>query len=110
MPGTFSAENLVRTQGSPPIVQKGDAVVKEDDISSQRNHRHRQEMRHMQDVLIALFIGLILGWLIEWVIDWRYWRSTVAGLRQENEHLRSRLEALSSPQKQQSSSAGSKGK
>lgn len=47
----------------------------------------------MQDVLIALFVGLILGWIIEWLIDWRYWRPTVAALRQENAQLRRQLEA-----------------
>lgn len=65
----------------------------------------------MQDVLVALLIGLILGWLIEWLIDWRYWRPTVAALRQENEHLRRQLKTLSLPEKQQqTSSTGSEGK
>lgn len=51
----------------------------------------------MQEIFVALFVGLILGWLIEWLIDWRYWRPTVAALRQENERLRSQIEAASSP-------------
>lgn len=58
----------------------------------------------MQDVLIALFVGLMLGWLVEWLIDWRYWRPTVAALRQENEHLRRLLETTSASEKPQRTS------
>ncbi|HQY92548.1 hypothetical protein [Caldilinea sp.] len=47
----------------------------------------------MQDFLVALLLGLILGWVIEWLIDWRYWRRTVATLRQENAELRRQLQA-----------------
>ena len=47
----------------------------------------------METVWLAFIGGLILGWLIEWVIDWQFWRKNVESLRQENQRLRTQLEA-----------------